>query len=145
VGVGQVVRITLDAYPGRTLGGRVTRVAPYVQNLEEQNRTFEIEAEFDDAPFARGLPPGTSADVEVIQDARDGVLRIPSDALMEGGKVLVVRDGRLSGRTVRTGLKNWQFVEVAEGLEADDLVVVSLGRAGVTEGARVSVESETGR
>ncbi|MGH9366190.1 MAG: efflux RND transporter periplasmic adaptor subunit [Thermoanaerobaculia bacterium] len=145
VRVGQPVRITLDAYPGRTLAGRVTRVAPYVQDVEEQNRTFEIEAEFEDARFARSLPPGISADVEVIQGARDGVLRIPSDALMEGGKVLVVRDGKLASRTVRTGLKNWQFVEVVDGLEAGEPVVVSLDRAGVREGARVSIETETGK
>ena len=143
VRVGQPVRITMDAYPDRSLPGRVTRVAPYVAEEEEQNRTFEIEAEFDDAAFARGLAPGSSADVEVIQEARDGVLRIPSDALMEGNKVLLVRDGRLVSRAVRTGLKNWQFVEVVEGLAPGDAVVVSLDRVGVREGARVSVEAET--
>jgi HlyD family secretion protein len=145
VRVGQPVRITLDAFAGRSFGGRVTRVAPYVADLEEQNRTFELEAEFDDAAFGRTLRPGTSADVEVIREARDGVLRVPSDAIAEGGRVLVVRDGRLVSREIRIGLRNWQFAEVVEGLEAGDPVVVSLDRAGVAEGARVSVESETRR
>ncbi|HEY7575464.1 MAG TPA: efflux RND transporter periplasmic adaptor subunit, partial [Thermoanaerobaculia bacterium] len=117
----------------------------YVADLEEQNRTFELEAEFDDAAFGRTLRPGTSADVEVIREARDGVLRVPSDAIAEGGRVLVVRDGRLVSREIRIGLRNWQFAEVVEGLEAGDPVVVSLDRAGVAEGARVSVESETRR
>ncbi len=145
VRVGLPVRVTMDAYPGRVFPGRVTRVAPYVQDVEDQNRTFEIEVEFDDADFARRLPPGSSADVEIIENARGGVLRIPTDSLMEGGRVLVAQGGRLTSRTVRTGLKNWQFVEVHEGLEAGDLVVVSLDRAGVVDGARVSIESETGR
>ncbi len=143
VRVGQPVRITLDAYPGRSFSARVTRVAPYVLDVQEQNRTFEIEAELDDAGFARTLLPGTSADVEVILDARDGVLRIPGYALAEGGRVLVVRGGRLVARPVRTGVKNWQFAEVVSGLSAGEAVVASLDRAEVKEGARVSIAGET--
>jgi len=145
VRVGKPVRVTMDAFPGRSLPGRVTRVAPYVAEAQEQSRTFEIEAELDDAAFARRLSPGSSADVEVIQDVREGVLRIPSDALLEGGKVLVLRDGRLVSRPVRTGLKNWQFTEILEGLAPGDAVVVSLDRVGVREGARASAEAETTR
>jgi len=143
VRVGQPARITIDAYPGRSFPAKVTRVAPYVLDVQEQNRTFEIEAELDDASFARKLPPGTSADVEVILAAKDGVLRIPSYALLEGGRVLVVEKDRLVTRAVKTGLKNWQFVEVADGLAAGDLVTVSLDRAEVKEGARVRIEAET--
>jgi len=140
---GQAARITIDAYPNRSFSGKVTRVAPYVLDVQEQNRTFEIEAELDDSAFARKLLPGTSADVEVILAAKDGVLRIPSYALLEGGRVLVVEKNRLATRSVRTGLKNWQFVEVVEGLAAGDLVTVSLDRVEVKEGARVSIEAET--
>ncbi|MEX0880104.1 MAG: efflux RND transporter periplasmic adaptor subunit [Thermoanaerobaculia bacterium] len=143
VRIGQPARITIDAYPGRPFPGKVTRVAPYVLDVQEQNRTFEIEAELEDVAFARKLPHGTSADVEVILAARDGVLRIPSYALLEGGRVLVVEKDRLAARKVKTGLKNWQFVEVAEGLAAGDLVTVSLDRAEVKEGARVRIEAET--
>lgn len=143
VRVGQAARVTVDAYPGRPFPGNVTRVAPYVLDVQQQNRTFEIEAELDDAAFARKLPPGTSADVEVILAAKDGVLRIPSYALLEGGRVLVVEKDRLVTRAVKTGLKNWQFVEIADGLAAGDLVTVSLDRAEVKEGARVRIEAET--
>jgi HlyD family secretion protein len=87
--------------------------------------------------------PGTSADVEVILKAREGVLRIPSYALLEGSRVLVVRGGRLAAQPARAGLKNWQFVEVVDGLAAGDAVAVSLDRADVKEGARVSIAAET--
>lgn len=140
---GQPVRITMDAYPGRAFTGRVTRVAPYVLDVQEQNRTFEIEVEFDDAAFARTLLPGTSADVEVVLDARDGVLRIPSYALIEGGKVLVARDGTLASVPVKTGLRNWEFVEIDSGLGRGDAVVVSLDRVEVREGARIRIAGET--
>ncbi len=145
VRVGQPVRVTLDAYPGRSFSGRVTRVAPYVQDVQEQNRTFEIEAELDDRAFAASLLPGTSADVEVILAARDGVLRIPSYALLEGGRVLVFHDGRLEGRKIETGLQNWQYVEVRSGLSAGDPVVVSLDRPEVKEGIRARIAAESKR
>jgi HlyD family secretion protein len=55
----------------------------------EQNRTLEIELELDDA-LAAGLLPGHLADAEVILSARDDVLRVPTQALLEGGRVLVL-------------------------------------------------------
>lgn len=145
VRVGQRARVTLDAYSGRSFPARVTRVAPYVLDVQEQNRTFEIEAELDDAAFARTLLPGTSADVEVILASRDAVLRIPSYAVLEGGRVLVVENRRLVARGIGTGLKNWQFTEVTKGLSAGDAVAVSLDRAEVKEGARVSIAAETAK
>jgi HlyD family secretion protein len=143
VRLGQPVRVTLDAYSGRSFSGKVTRVAPYVLDVQEQNRTFEIEAELDDGDFARTLLPGTSADVEVILSARDRVLRIPSYALLEGNRVLVVQGGRLTARAVKTNLRNWQFAEITDGLAAGEAVAVSLDRAEVREGARVSIAGET--
>jgi HlyD family secretion protein len=140
---GQSVRITMDAFPGRSFPGRVTRVAPYVLDVEEQNRTFEVEAEFDDAAFGKTRLPGTSADVEVILDSREGVPRVPSYALIEGNKVLVVRNGKLVAVPVKTGLRNWEFVEVKEGLALGEAVAVSLDRAEIREGAAVEIASET--
>ena len=137
VRVGQPVRITMDAYPGQGFPGKVVRVAPYVLDIQEQNRTFEIEAEFDDAEFARNLVPGASADVEVILAAKDGVLRVPTSALMEGNRVLVVENDTLVEKPVTTGLRNWEFVEVTGGLSSGDLVTVSLDRLEVKAGARV--------
>jgi HlyD family secretion protein len=140
VRVGAPARITMDAYPGRSFPARVARVGAYVLDVEEQNRTFEVEAEFLDKTFASGLLPGISADVEVILQVHSGVLRIPSEALLEGDRVLRVRDGRLESRALEVGLRNWQFAEVLSGLSPGEEVVVSLDRPEVKEGARVTVE-----
>jgi len=112
---------------------------------------------FDDAAFARTLPPGASADIEVILSGKSDVLRIPAYALLEGKRVLLLADdcprgsglggalaailpagpgGCLVSRDVRIGLKNWEFAEVREGLKEGERVVVSLDRAEVKEGAR---------
>ena len=50
--VGQPVRITLDALPGRSFAGTVRRIAPYVTAVEKQARTVEIEVDFADPQSA---------------------------------------------------------------------------------------------
>src|SRR5207245_3160984 len=107
-----------------------------------QNRTLEVEIDFGDAVFARTLLPGTSADVEVILKIAQDVPRIPSYALLEGNRVLVYDGGVLASREVVTGLHNWEYEEIKEGLKEGDRVVVSLDRAEVKAGARAAVKSE---
>ena len=111
-------------------------------DIEDQNRTFEIEVELDDDSFAAGLLPGSSADVEVILEERRDVLRVPSYALIEGRRVLVVEDGELVPREVETGLSNWQFAEVLSGLEEGAPIVVSLDRTEVQPGVRARISEE---
>jgi len=136
------VRVTLDAFPGRTFPGQVRRVAPYVLDLEKQNRTFEVDVALDDGPDVQALPPGASADVEVILESREAAVRVPSHAVNEGGKVLVVSDGVLVERAVRIGIKGWEFTEVTSGLSVGDAVVVSLDRTEVKAGAKVRIAGE---
>jgi HlyD family secretion protein len=138
---GLPARITVDSLPGRELAGRVVRVAPFVEDVEEQNRTVEIEAELADQDVARSLLPGTSADVEVILEVRDDVLRVPTAALLEGSRVLVLgADGVLAEQEVEVGLSNWDWTEIRGGLEAGARVVTSLDRTGVEAGAEAVVE-----
>jgi HlyD family secretion protein len=132
--------VTVDSRPGEELAGRIVRVASFVEDVEEQNRTVEIEVELADPGAAGTLLPGTSADVEVILEVREGVLRIPTSALLEGGRVLVVEGGVLVERAVEPGLSNWDWTEVRSGLEPGDEVVTSLDRTGVAPGAEVVVE-----
>jgi len=132
--------VTLDPYPGKSFDGTVTRVAPYVDDMKEQSRTFDVEVELADHEFARTLRPGTTADVEVLLSAKEDVLRIPSYALVEGTRVLVLRDGVLRTTPVQTGLRNWDWTEVTSGVSAGELVVTSLDREEVKDGARAVAE-----
>ena len=138
-------RITLDAFRGKHFPGHVRRIAPYVLALEKQARTVEVEVEFDDPQAAQkqgNLLVGYSADIEVVVDSRDKVLRIPTSALMPGNKILVIDDGKLAERSIETGLSNWEFSEVKSGLKAGDKIVTSLDREGVKVGARAKVETK---
>jgi HlyD family secretion protein len=139
---GQPVRISLDALPKQAFPGKVKRIAPYVTAVEKQARTVDIEATFDDPSKTGRLLVGYSADIEVVLETRDSVLRVPTSALLEGDRVLVVSGDKLEERKLKTGLANWEFTEVVEGLAAGDKIVTSLERAGVKAGAVVVAESE---
>ena len=143
ISAGQVVRISFDALPKQSFAGKVKRVAPYVSAVEKQARTVDIEATLDTDKSPPHLLVGYSADVEVVLAVRDGVVRVPTSALQEGGRVLVAgADGTLQERKIKTGLANWEFTEVQEGLAAGDKVVTSLEREGVKPGAAYVVDDK---
>lgn len=145
ISAGQTVRISFDALPKQSFPGKVKRVAPYVSAVEKQARTVDIEATLDIATDK--TPPrllvGYSADVEVVLALREKVVRVPTSALQEGGRVLLAgADGTLQERKLKTGLANWEFTEVLEGLAAGDKVVTSLEREGVKPGAHFVVDDK---
>lgn len=141
---GQTVRVSLDALPGKTLPGKVRRVAPYVSAVEKQARTVDIEVDFDQPGSTGKLLVGYSADVEIILDGRDKVLRIPTAAIQEGGRVLLFNadSGKLEERQIKTGLANWEYAEVLEGLKAGDRIVTSLEKEGIKAGAVVTPDEK---
>jgi HlyD family secretion protein len=145
VGTGKPARLTVDSHPGRHFAARVVEVAPYVVDRLEQNRTVEIELELEDEAVAATLLPGTSADAEVILSAREGVVRIPTAALLEGGKVLVLEGDRLVERPLTLGLRNWDFTQVEGGIQEGARVVVSLDRPEVRAGALARAEESGSR
>jgi HlyD family secretion protein len=139
---GLPVRVTLDAFRERSFRGTLTYLASFVETRQEQNRTLRVEAEFGEPQLPPNLLPGLSADMEVILDARESVLRIPTYALLENNRVLAVQSGRLTEKKVTTGLHNWGFTEITSGLSAGESVVVSLDRPEVKAGARVTITGE---
>jgi HlyD family secretion protein len=140
---GQSVRVTIDSHRGREFAAKITRVAPYVLDVQEQNRTVEVEAELDDSDFASSLLPGTSADLEVILETREEVLRIPTAALIEGNRAMVLEEGILRERELEVGIRNWNFTEVRSGLVEGESVVVSLDQAGIEDFAKATTASDT--
>jgi HlyD family secretion protein len=136
---GLPVRVSLDALPKQPLSGKVRRVAPYVLAVEKQARTVDVEVDFERPPGVDMLV-GYSADVEIVLSSRTKVLRVPTAALIEGSKVMVLNadSGRLEERKVKTGMANWEFTEILEGLAEGERIVISLEREGVKVGARAT-------
>ena len=142
ISVGQAAKITIDSHPGESFTGKVVRVAPYVLDVETQNRTIEVEVEFDTTTLESSMMVGTSADIEVTLDTRANVLRIPTQTLLQGGRVLVYASGVLEERLVEVGLRNWNFVEVKSGLDLGDAVVTSLDNKDVVAEAKAEIADE---
>ena len=133
--VNMKVNISLDAFPGEVFSGTVKRIAPYVLEVEKQARTVDVEVEFICQQDCMNMLPGYSADIEVILDEKGNVSRIPTEAILEGNKVLVfTADNLLEQREIKTGLSNWVWTQITEGLSAGDEVVVSIEREGVEDG-----------
>ena len=136
-------RVSLDAFPGQDFAGQVRRIADFVLDREKQARTVDIEVDLLPTDRLPRLLPGYTADVEVILARREQGLRIPTEALFKGNHVYVFdpQNGRVRETEIRTGIGNWQYTEVLDGLEAGQQVVVSLDRKGLADGVPARPES----
>ena len=149
VRLGLSARLTLDAFGERVFAGQVRRIAPYVLDLEKQARTVEVEVEVAEPPTDSLLLAGYSADVEIVVERREGVLRIPTAAVRPGEppSVLVLdpSSGLIEVREIEVGLANWERTQVLSGLAEGDRVILSLDREGVEAGATAVAEGGTGK
>lgn len=135
--------VSLDAFPEKRCSGTVSRIAPYVLDREKQARTVEVEVQITDEKDLQGLLPGYSADIEILINSTDDVLRIPTETILEGNRVLVYQDGEpLQERQFQPGLSNWDFTEIVSGIKQGEKVVVSIGKEGVEAGADVIPETD---
>lgn len=139
---GDRVSVMLDAYPGRTLTGRIRRVFP---SADPATRLVPVEVALDGegAALAR---PGFLARVRFALGAREGVLLVPASALVGGSgsdAVFVVSDGTAVRRTIETGITWEGKVEVVSGLSAGETVVVT-GANEVRDGTAVRVVAGPG-
>lgn len=141
VRVGQRVRITLDAFRDQSFDGHVTRVAPYVMEVEKQARTVDVDVRFDDFPKDIPLLIGYSADIEIILDERKDVLRVPTETIMDKRFVYVLgEDGIVHKREFTPGLSNWTQTEVSAGLQVGDKIVLTPDHAGLKDGVPAKAE-----
>jgi len=138
---GLPARVTLDPYRGEEWRGRVSRVFPVVNDQLEQNRTLEVEVDLA-ADSTKPTPrPGTSADVVIVLDTRNDVLRVPTFAILEDKRVLLVERGKAVAREVEPGLRNWEWTEIRNGLKGGETVITSVDKQGVRAGARVEAQA----
>ena len=121
--IGSGADIELNAYPGRTLKGRITYFYPTVQ---AEART--VKARIDVANTGGILRPGMYATV-LIKTPLRSVLTVPRSAVINTGERRVVfvdmGSGRLMPHDVTVGRIAGDFVEVISGLEAGQRVVTS--------------------
>lgn len=137
-------RVIMDAFGDTHFPARVRRIDPYVLDREKQARTVDVEVEFIDDEDGEKFLAGYSADVEIIIEVEQDVLRIPTQSLLDNNKVYVYQpqSRTLQERVVQVGLSNWDNTQVVEGLQEGDSVVISTDRPGLKDGVRVKISEE---
>ncbi len=132
-------KVTLDAFRGREFKGKVSRIAPYVKEFEKQARTVDIDVTLSELPEDEALLIGYSADIEIILDQHNDVLRVPTEVVIDRDKVLRYNPTTetLEQVDITLGLSNWTYTEIIDGLSENDRVLQSLATEGAVDGARV--------
>ena len=121
---GNVVQVRTPALPGAIFKGKVNAILPDVNPV---TRTLKVRIELAN-PGGR-LVPGMFASVAFAPAARNDVLLVPSEAVIETGErsvvVLALGDGRFTTVDVEPGLDSNGQTEIRKGLQAGQKVVVS--------------------
>lgn len=124
VKVGDSVALTVDAFPGDTVGG-VVRLVPPAARQQERVRVFDVEIR---ASGNGGiLRPGMTANVRITGPSKRAVTRVPVEAvLIEDGKPVVYRIGATGAvRTpVTLGLGDLSHVEILAGVAPGDSIAL---------------------
>ena len=132
----QTAEIVVDALGGDRFSGAISRISPTV---DPKTGTFRARVEVPDP--SRRLKPGMFGRVNIVYERREDALQLPRAAIVDADgeqSVFVVEDGKAAQRPVRTGLASNGWVEVVEGLDGTEKVVV-VGQGGLKTGTVVKV------
>lgn len=135
--VGQQVSFRVAALPGRQFTGKVDFVDPVVQL---PGRTIMVKARVPNP--RRELQAGMFIEARLATAVRPNAVIIPEDAVLplQGANfVWVVNGGKATRRQVELGVRTPGFVEVKNGVENADQVVVG-GQERLAEGAPVQAK-----
>ena len=138
---GLPVQMLVDAIPGQVFEGRIDRVSPV---MDSGSGTFRVTSVFDGKQVLR---PGMFGRIEIVYDRRENVLTVPRTALLDDESdpsLYVVRDGKSTRVSIKTGYSNGEIVEVVSGLKAGDKVITA-GKVAVRDGAKVNIIAIDGK
>ncbi|MCF8160906.1 MAG: efflux RND transporter periplasmic adaptor subunit [Polaromonas sp.] len=116
--------VSINAYPEKTFAGRVSYVYP---TLNPETRTVPVRVEL--ANPGGLLKPGMFAQVALPVGAKGQVVTVPVSAVIDSGtRQIVLIDqgaGRYESREVKLGARSDTHVEVRDGVQAGEPVVVA--------------------
>ena len=145
--VDQVVRIAVDAYPGRTFEGKITTIEPQIAT---DTRNIRVQATI--ANPDRILKPGMFATTTVVLPEKPAVVTVPEtsvDYTLYGDSVYLLtekkeEDGKTSLTVVRTFVKAGNRIngraEILTGLKPGDRVV-AVGQLKLQSGSAVAIST----
>jgi Cu(I)/Ag(I) efflux system membrane fusion protein len=121
---GQPAKVTTRAHPGRVFTGTVSVVYPH---LMKETRTVRVRIELPNPDLA--LLPDMYADVDIATGSDEPVIAVPESAIIDSGShqvaLLDLGEGKFEPREVKLGRKGDDYVEVLNGLQEGESVVVN--------------------
>jgi len=146
--VGEIVRIAVDAYPGRTFQGKITTIEPQIAS---DTRNIRVQATIANPDHI--LKPGMFATTTVVLPDKPPVITVPETAVdytLYGDSVFVITekkeaDGKTTLTAVRTFVQTGDRVngraEIIKGLKPGDRVV-AVGQLKLQSGAAVAISTD---
>lgn len=122
--VGQPVRFSTDAFPGREFDGKIAHINP---SVNPGDRSVRVIAEVSNVPEV--LKGGLFVKGRIVTGGRKGVVQVPRTALLSWnvaarkGEVFVVDNNVARRRGVTTGTIQGDRVEIPSGLRSGESVV----------------------
>ncbi len=118
---------------------RVYAVEP---EIDPKTRTIALRAVYENRN--EELQPGRFVSIELVIREKDNAVQVPTECIIPelgGEKVFLVRNGKAYSSEVKTGLRTEGTIEILDGIEEGDTVVVS-GIMQLRNGMQVMIESE---
>ena len=146
--VGQLVRVRVDAYPGRDFEGKITTIEPQIAT---DTRNIHVQATITNPDHI--LKPGMFATTTVVLPDKPPVVTVPETAVdytLYGDSVFLITektgdDGKTSLSAVRTFVQTGNRVggraEIVKGLKPGDRVI-AVGQVKVPAGAAVAISAD---
>jgi multidrug efflux pump subunit AcrA (membrane-fusion protein) len=137
---GQEAVVFLEAYPGEQFVARVTELSPVVDPV---TRTMGVTLEF--VRRDPRIKAGMFGDLRLITEVRTDIVKIQSDAVVRRFDTpyvfVVTGDDTVQQREVELGISIGEQVQIVEGVEPDERVVIQ-GQSLLDDGASVRVIEE---
>lgn len=113
--VGQKIILSMDSYKGQVFEAVVTKIDPI---MNEQSKSFTVEAVFEVPPPT--LYPNLTVEANIIIKVKEKALTIPRSYLVDESYVVLANKEK---RKVTIGMKDYEKVEIVNGLSANDVIV----------------------
>ncbi len=104
------------------LRGRVANISPAVNNSVV---SFEVQL---DKKNNKLLRPNMKVDLFLVTETRNNVVRLPNGPAFKGSnaqQVFVMKNGKAVRRQVKTGLSNFDYIEILQGIKPGEKVITS--------------------
>jgi HlyD family secretion protein len=134
IAVGQKALISVEAFPQRTIEGKVEEIALSTISRREMGITYRVKVRI--GTPGKSLKLGMTATVDFLIRTKQQVLTLPKNAIIAQGDkklVYILSDQRVYARELVTGIEGEEIVEVTSGLHQGEEVVVGIS-VGIDDG-----------